>query len=704
MMRRAAFPVSVLLALLLVGAAYANHFHNGFHFDDAHTVVDNPFIRSLAFVPRFFTDSRTFSVLPLNQGYRPIVSTTLAIDYRLGGGLVPLWFHVSTFVAFLALLGATFLLFRALLDRSPRPSPANRWLALWGTTLFGVHPAGAETVNYVVQRADLYVALGWAAALAMFVAGGRWRRSGLYLVPFTLAGLSKPTALAFPLLVALYLVVFERPRKRDLLVACLPSLLVTVALALLHARMTPPTYTTGALDPLGYRITQPLVALHFVRMFLWPSQLSADTDWTTLPPTDHRVWMGGAFLALLVGVAVWACRRPGSRAAGFGLGWFVIGMLPTSLTPLAEVTNDHRMFAPFMGLALVAAWAVGALRERLDVGAGGDPVRGPEDPPGATGEPPPAARDPLAGPGDPRASTRRITALALAALVILGGGAWGTHVRNRAWLSEETLWADTVQKSPRNGRAWMNHGLGFAARGQYPEALRCFLVAQPLVPRYSYLFVNLGVVHGAMGHFQEAEACFKEGLKCDTSRATACLFYARWLEGRGRSGEAIATLEEGLRRVPQDPACETLLLELLHKHGRWADLDRLVARIPSSDPCYPQARTHADQVAAERRALLERAVARAQQDPSRDSLADLSHAYFRAARYEECITAARECLVRYPRSAVAYNNICAADLELRRWDDAIEAARQACALDPTLEIARNNLRYAEQMKAGASPR
>ena len=68
-----------LLALILV-VTYANHFQNSFHFDDAHTIVNNAAIRSLENIPRFFTDARTFSSLPSNQSYRPSVSTLLDIE------------------------------------------------------------------------------------------------------------------------------------------------------------------------------------------------------------------------------------------------------------------------------------------------------------------------------------------------------------------------------------------------------------------------------------------------------------------------------------------------------------------------------------------------------------------------------------------------------------------------------------------------
>ena len=77
---RSKYKLLLALALVAVCAAYANHFYNGFHFDDAHTVIDNPSIRSLSNLPRFFTDASTFSVLPANRTYRPMVSASLALD------------------------------------------------------------------------------------------------------------------------------------------------------------------------------------------------------------------------------------------------------------------------------------------------------------------------------------------------------------------------------------------------------------------------------------------------------------------------------------------------------------------------------------------------------------------------------------------------------------------------------------------------
>src|SRR3954466_11440505 len=99
---------------ILLAAAYANHFQNGFHFDDSHAIQDNIYVRYGGYIPRYFTDASTFSVLPLNQSYRPLLQTTFAVAYRLGGGYNPLAFHIGAFIWYILLFAALPVLFRAL--------------------------------------------------------------------------------------------------------------------------------------------------------------------------------------------------------------------------------------------------------------------------------------------------------------------------------------------------------------------------------------------------------------------------------------------------------------------------------------------------------------------------------------------------------------------------------------------------------------
>ena len=202
----------LLIALFAVFGAYANSFHNGFHFDDFHTVVGNPYIREWRNIPRFFTDATTFSVLPANRTYRPFVSMSLAMDYALGHGYNVVWFHVSTFLIFLMQLALMQALFRRILD-AVMSDPRNDLIATVAVAWYGLHPVIAETVNYVIQRGDIFSTFGVVAALTMYATLPRLRKTGLYLLPFAFALLSKPPALVFPGLLFVYLVMFEPERK-----------------------------------------------------------------------------------------------------------------------------------------------------------------------------------------------------------------------------------------------------------------------------------------------------------------------------------------------------------------------------------------------------------------------------------------------------------------------------------------------------------
>jgi hypothetical protein len=61
-------------------------------------------------------------------------------------------------------------------------------------------------------------------------------------------------------------------------------------------------------------------------------------------------------------------RRRALYPISFGLLWFVVTQLPTSIYPLSEVENDHRMFFSFVGLVLAVVWSGWLLLLRLTGG------------------------------------------------------------------------------------------------------------------------------------------------------------------------------------------------------------------------------------------------------------------------------------------------------------------------------------------------
>jgi hypothetical protein len=508
----------LLLALL---ATYANHFHNAFHFDDFHTITQNPAIRSLANVPRFFTDGRTFSILPAHYSYRPLVSASLALDYWLGKGLDPLWFHISTFFWYSVQLGLMYLLYIRMLNRS-RAASSNVYFAIFAVAWYALHPANAETVNYIIQRGDLYSTLGVVAGLVVYGYSPGTRKWGVYLLPVALGALAKPTALVFPALLFIYALLFEDQDQaaatnqfrwldlRRAALLCIPAALVCLALAVLDSALTPKTFVAGAASRTQYWLTQPIVALHYFKSFFLPTELTADTDRPlTANLFSETAVIGIAFLCALLLAVRATLRSRELRPIGFGLLWFLIALLPTSLIPLAEPDNDHRMFFPFVGLAIAATWTLRVVLDKRDRWV---------------------------------SSRVRRTAVVACSLCLLAAHAYGTYQRNVVWHSEESLWRDVTQKSPHNGRGLMNYGLTLMAKGDIGAAYSYFQRAAAFTPNYSTLEINLGVAAGALHRDAEAEQHFRRAIALAPQDSQSYSFFGRWLRGQSRIPEAIAML------------------------------------------------------------------------------------------------------------------------------------------------------------------
>ncbi len=210
---------------------------------------------------------------------------------------------------------------------------------------------------------------------------------------------------------------------------------------------------------------------------------------------------------------------------GFGLLWFLVTLLMTSLFPLAEVMNDHRTFLPYIGLVISVAGAIALLCEA-------------------------------------RIAEQRSIRIAfcLVILFILSVNAFATFQRNKVWKTEETLWHDVVLKSPRNGRGLMNYGNTLMARGDYAGALDYFHRAQQLTPNYSVLFINLAIAEDATKQTAAAEEHFKDALRLAPASPDSFTYYARYLLAHSRGDEARALLHllaKANSQVINEPAPQT---------------------------------------------------------------------------------------------------------------------------------------------------
>ncbi len=613
---------SVLLAIVLL-AAYANHFHNSFHFDDAHAVENNAPIRELRNIPLFFRDATTFSSLPSNQSYRPLVSTLLAIDYWISGGLHPFWFHFSIFALFVALTLLVAFLLHRLLEQGT-PSTRNGVIALIAAACYGLHPANADTVNYVIASSEVMSTLGVVASFAIYFAFPRLRPSCLYVLPAAIAILAKPPAAIFAVLFAIYRLLFRNdaglaiPRAkgmRNYFTDIIPPAVICGATLMVVQHMTPPTWVAGAANVHNYLITQPFVALLYAKTFFWPGSLSADYDLNPFSTTsDARFWAGLVFAALFLTGAIMAIVFRKTRVIGFGLLWFLIALLPTSLLPLAEVMNDHRTFLAYVGLVMAMAGAASLLI-----------------------------------PGGATSSVRAKMVAGCAVALFLGGLGYATFQRNKAWKSERTLWRDVVSKSPRNGRGLMNYGNTLMADGDYAGALDYFHRAQLLVPQYPVLLINLAIAEDATKEEAVAEQHFKEALRLAPSSPDACTYYARFLLSHARAQEAGTLLRRALELSPTDMMARDLLAQAGGQIAGQSTRPTPESYLNLSLQRYREER-YVESIAASRLALSLR-------PGYAEAWNNIGAAYNKLGRFEEGATACEQALRYRPDFELAQNNL-----------------------------------------------
>ena len=670
------FTLIAATLLLLTITAYSNSFHNSFHFDDSHTIVNNLYLRNIVNIPLFFRDSTTFSSLPTNQTYRPVVTATLAIDYWLGKGLDDtFYFHLSMFSMFL-LQGILmyFLYIKVFISADRGNSTALAALIAVGAYL--LHPANAETINYIISRSDSYSTLFIVLALVLYIHSSFCRRWQLYLVPVAIGILAKPIAGVFPLLLFVYLFLFEGgvdlagPTSRNALARLsfalkrsAPAFLFIVCMLIFVKRMDPPTWVAGGTSKFEYLITQPYVILKYFLSFFLPISLSADTDLAPFTSADDsRFIIGSLFLAALLFAAIITSRHQKLRPISFGLLWFFITLAPTSLIPLAEVTNDHRTFLPYVGLMLSAGWSVNLLLVRL------------------------RQRFPASRLIPPTAAS--LIALALAV------GCYGTHRRCAVWSTDEFLWLDVIEKNPHNGRGLMNYGLALMGKADYVGAEKYFIKALVERPNYWTLHVNLGILNAATGRYLQAEEYFKKGISLQPEVPETYFFYARFLKERGRYTEAISNLEKAMQLSSAYMDSRYLLMEIYLELGKFDKVAEIAAEMLRLVPGDKRATLLLETIKSGR--SKPEIVAAAESSPGTpEYFLNLSLGYYREGSFAKCISAAQRALELRPGYDLAYNNICSAFIELKEWDKAIEAGENALKHNPSNVFASGNLARAK---------
>jgi len=86
---------------------------------------------------------------------------------------------------------------------------ANIIAALLAAGWYLLHPANAETINYIISRSDSYSAMFIMLAFVLYGGSSFCRKCHLYLLPVAFGMLAKPITFIFPVLLLFYIFLFE---------------------------------------------------------------------------------------------------------------------------------------------------------------------------------------------------------------------------------------------------------------------------------------------------------------------------------------------------------------------------------------------------------------------------------------------------------------------------------------------------------------
>ena len=521
------------LAVILTAAAlaYANSFQGVFVFDDVTEIGANPTLRSLWPIWR-----------PMFEGWqlpaRPLPYLSFAIDLRLWG-TNPWGFHLTSVSLHLLAAALLFYLARDTLAGPQLPAAVRQLaigLAAAIAMVWAVHPLTTQAVTYIYQRIELLASL---CMLTCLLATNRvWHPTEqtdrllgwklLALAAACLAMLSKETAVVLPLLVLLQgWLLTERPavalRQQGRFLLLLAGSWLVLFAVLLAQRQHYAEIEKAVHPPLAYLLTQAGVIVHYLRLVVWPSGQCLDYDWPLADSPLTVWWQGPLVVAGVVATASGLWRR---QVWAFPAAGFFLVLAPTSsLVPVADIANEHRMYLPLaflLGLTIPAGWWLMVSRT---------------------------------GDGSQQA-TRRLFALVIFGVTAVLGGI--THNRNTVYASRWAMWTDVLAKRPENPRAHWFTGLMLAEQGQTDEALAHAGRATRLDP-FVRAYQQLGQIFNDAGDRASWERACREGRATLTALGKAAapptldlgVGQATALLELGRATEARRLLDELLPEIQQ---------------------------------------------------------------------------------------------------------------------------------------------------------
>lgn len=456
---------AVLLATCLM---YSNVLQGPPIFDDIGYIKSNDKIRDISDIGAIW---RAWKHPARFVGY-----FTFALNYHFHGYN---WsgYHVTNImihlINILLVWSLVRLLFRTAGLKDGPQARDGELIALITAMFFAAHPMQTQAVSYMAQRFASLATLFYLLTVLCYIKGRLCPRQAAGM--FAIAGVSallgmftKQITITLPAAVLLVEFLFIRPRGVPwkinwklvvgvgVFVLIVPAIFKFDVPGILSIRHPSGSHRGDNLDNLSYLLTQFRVIATYLNLMFLPVGQNLLYDFTTsyslLEPKTFWCFL---LLVTLLTYGVSSLRR--NVLMAFGIFWFFLTLsVESSVIVIKHVIFEHRMYLPSFGFFLFcAAWLAGQARSR---------------------------RKCLA--------TAAVITLTFAVL---------TYQRNFVWADDVAMWRDVIAKSPEKSRPYMNLGIAYIERQQWPQAIAYLDLAIEKYARNHAAYSNRGMAHFAMG-------------------------------------------------------------------------------------------------------------------------------------------------------------------------------------------------------------
>ncbi len=539
----------VLLVGFIVVLIYSNVLEGEFVLDDHGTVVSNNEIADI-------------SVDYLMSMRRPLGILSFSLNYLIGG-FDPFGYHLINILIHILNASLVFFLIR-LLFKAPvisKESIAQHAVkvAFFTSLIFAVHPIQTQAVSYITQRLEslstlFFLTTFWFYLVARFETLKRKNVSVIKVLIYSILGmffficalLVKETTITLLGVIIFTDLFLFKSNKFKLKNYTFPIIIFSVLIFLgtLFIMSLPGIETPGVnasfFEKLD-RLTREAVDISRTEYLL--SQINAFRTYFRLLVLPINQILDYAYpkyttffnlstifsLLLFISIAYIGVHfLKYSRLVLYGMGFFVINILPTSsIFPIRDILMEHRVYLPSIGffLACIMVYYILMEKNKNRIGQFYSRFKSLID--------------------LNKIHYKKIIVLLLIANIY----AFGTYKRNFVWQTELTMWEDVIEKAPHNWRGYANISEVYRKQGAYDQqavAIHKAIEVGGDRDEMKYYLYNLGSYYFGQNDFDNAVTFYSDALKIDPEFAEASFFLGSIFFERSEYSTALTYFENSL--------------------------------------------------------------------------------------------------------------------------------------------------------------